>query len=306
MIRNKPFSFTKPNGARLAAWSVMLLVSLLPDIVLNEWLGLSISWLFWGKLAVLATSLGLSFVWNPLRRVRLFLVALLALQALEYGRALLMETGRWQLWFGGGSPSFTQFMLGNQLLRVSVALAMIGVLLILGFRPAAAYLKPGRLDAPVQPIRFLGIKAGEIRWSRFGWMSALAIGSGTLLFLLMGGGVPAGFFSHLLPVFPAILLFATMNAFAEEVSYRAALLAPLRGVLGERDAILLTAVFFGVAHFYGVPYGPLGVVMATILGWLLGKSMVETEGFFWPWFIHFVQDVLIFSFMAVGSVVPGG
>lgn len=306
MVSNKPFSFTQLNRTRLAAWSLMLLVSLLPDILLNEWLGLSISWLFWGKLAVLAAGLGLSLVWDSLRRLRLFLVALLALQALEYGRALLMETGRWQLWFGGGNSPFAQFMLGNQLLRVSVALAMIGVLLILGFRPAAAYLKRGRLNAPVQPIRFLGIKAGEIRWSRFGWMSALAIGSGTLLFLVMGGGAPAGFLSRLLPFLPAILLFATMNAFAEEVSYRAALLAPLRGALGERDAILLTAVFFGVAHFYGVPYGPLGVVMATILGWLLGKSMVETEGFFWPWFIHFVQDVLIFSFIAVGSVVPGG
>jgi uncharacterized protein len=46
--------------------------------------------------------------------------------------------------------------------------------------------------------------------------------------------------------------------------------------------------------------------MAGFLGWFLGKAMVETRGLFWPWFIHFVHDVLIFSFMAVGSVMAGG
>jgi len=52
----------------------------------------------------------------------------------------------------------------------------------------------------------------------------------------------------------------------------------------------------------GVPYGVIGVTMATFLGWLSGKAMLETRGFFWAWFIHVVQDVLIFSFMAAGSI----
>jgi hypothetical protein len=29
----------------------------------------------------------------------------------------------------------------------------------------------------------------------------------------------------------------------------------------------------------------IGVLMAWFLGWLLGKAMVETQGFFWPWCI---------------------
>jgi hypothetical protein len=61
-----------------------------------------------------------------------------------------------------------------------------------------------------------------------------------------------------------------------------------------------------VAHFYGVPYGVIGVVMAGFLGWFLAKAMLETRGFVMPWFIHFCQDVLIFSFIAIGSVTPGG
>jgi len=26
----------------------------------------------------------------------------------------------------------------------------------------------------------------------------------------------------------------------------------------------------------------------------------------WAWFLHFLQDVLIFTFMAIGSITPGG
>ena len=48
------------------------------------------------------------------------------------------------------------------------------------------------------------------------------------------------------------------------------------------------------------------MAMAFALGWLLARSMVETRGLFWAWFIHFCQDVIIFSFLAIGSITPGG
>jgi hypothetical protein len=70
--------------------------------------------------------------------------------------------------------------------------------------------------------------------------------------------------------------------------------------------LLLVAAYFGLAHFYGVPYGIVGVMMAGFLGWFLTKAMLETRGFFWPWLIHFCQDVAIFTFMAMGSITPGG
>jgi membrane protease YdiL (CAAX protease family) len=109
-----------------------------------------------------------------------------------------------------------------------------------------------------------------------------------------------------LPLLPFVLILAAMNSFSEELNYRAAFLAPLFPNLGKIHSILLTATFFGLAHFYGVPYGVVGVVMSFVLGYLLSKSMVETRGFFWAWFIHFWQDVAIFSFMAIGSIIAGG
>lgn len=83
-----------------------------------------------------------------------------------------------------------------------------------------------------------------------------------------------------IPLMPAVLLFAMMNSFSEEISYRASELAVLKGVISNPQALLLTAVFFGIGHYYGVPYGVIGVVMAGVLGWLLGKSMLETKGIF--------------------------
>jgi membrane protease YdiL (CAAX protease family) len=109
-----------------------------------------------------------------------------------------------------------------------------------------------------------------------------------------------------LPYLPIVLLGAVLNAFNEEVTYRSTLLASLEPVIGPRSALWISAVFFGSAHYYGVPYGVIGVLMATFLGWILGKAMLETRGFFWAWFIHFLQDLVIFFFLAMGSVTPGG
>lgn len=55
-----------------------------------------------------------------------------------------------------------------------------------------------------------------------------------------------------------------------------------------------------------VHYDVVGVLLAGFLAYELGKSMLETKGFFWAWFIHFLRDVLIFTFLAMGAVTHGG
>ncbi|AHF00172.1 hypothetical protein THITH_11215 [Thioalkalivibrio paradoxus ARh 1] len=59
--------------------------------------------------------------------------------------------------------------------------------------------------------------------------------------------------------------------------------------------MLISAIAFGAPHLRGMPNGLIGAIMAGFLGWLLAKSVIETHGIFWAWFIHFVQDVVIFS-----------
>ena len=134
----------------------------------------------------------------------------------------------------------------------------------------------------------------------------LFISLGTLAFLVIAGRPAPDIARRALPFLPMVLLAAALNAFSEEITYRASFLSVLEGPVGRRQALRLTAVYFGILHYYGVPYGVIGVVLAGLLGWILGKSMQETHGMFWGWFIHFWQDVWIFSFLAIGSITPGG
>jgi len=101
---------------------------------------------------------------------------------------------------------------------------------------------------------------------------------------------------------PVAVLIAVINAFNEEFTLRAAPLSRLWFTLGKQQALMITTVFFGLGHFYGVPSGILGVLLSGFLGWFLGKSMLETKGFFWAWLIHFIPDVFIFTFFALSIV----
>ncbi len=105
-----------------------------------------------------------------------------------------------------------------------------------------------------------------------------------------------------LPLTPVVILIAVINAFNEEFTLRAAPISELFSVVGKKQALMITTLFFGLGHFYGVPSGLLGVLLASFLGWFLGKSMIETKGFFWAWFIHFLPDAFIFTFFAISAV----
>jgi membrane protease YdiL (CAAX protease family) len=296
---------TSRRSLTLTAWSILLLFSMLPNILIQELTGAPAPWLLPVKLVGLTALAVICFLTPTLRPLVKFVLILLAIYVVEASAFRLSATSLWQTWFPGRGVPFTQEMFGIQVQRLLVAILMIAVLLALGFKRRQFYLRMGDLRAPVEPVRLPGFP-NQKSWSRFGAMWAVFISLGLLIFLIIGGRpVPAQLLG-VLPMLPFIFILAAMNAFGEEVTYRSALLAPLVGVLGTRQAVYLAAVFFGIGHFYGVPYGLIGVVMASFLGWLLGKAMVETNGFFWAWFIHFIQDVLIFSFMAVGSITPGG
>jgi hypothetical protein len=289
----------------IAAWVIMLFASLLPNILVAEIINAPTTWLFWARVGVLAVLALLSLAIPLLKPLRAFLILLAAIYLIEMGVSRAAQLPFWQAWFGGANVPFTTDMVGIQLQRLVVALLMIVVLLVLGFSRRQFFLVKGDLRAPVEPVQLRGFP-NQDNWMRFGIQWSVYITLGTLTFLFIAGRPSGSALLLALPILPAVFLFAAMNAFSEEITYRSALLAPLVGIIDPRQAIYITALFFGIGHYYGVPYGILGVLMSSFLGWLLGKAMVETRGFFWAWFIHFLQDVAIFSFMAVGSIIPGG
>jgi hypothetical protein len=277
----------------------------LPNILWFELVNENTHWLFWAKLGLLAALTAASLFWNGLKPLRKFVLILFFIYALEEASAQLANLAVWQNWFGSGDASFEVNMFGVQLRRLLVSILMVGVMLVLGYSRRQMFLQRGDLKAPIEPVRWLGFPKPD-PWTRFGGQFAIYISLGTLLFLVIGGRPSGSQLLGLIPMLPAVLLFAAMNAFNEEFTYRSTLLAGLESVTGARQAVLIAAAFFGLGHYFGVPYGIIGVLMASFLGWMMGKAMIETRGFFWAWFIHFLQDVMIFSFMAMGSIRPGG
>jgi hypothetical protein len=289
----------------VTAWIAILAASL-PNIILQELFHYKVSEeLQVGIPGLIALAgFGLTFLWQAIRPLRSFfglLVVLVGVQWLVYTK--VDQLPFYRVWLN--NPSFNVYMLAEQSLRLMVTLAVIAVLFAVKKKASAFFLVKGDTAAPVEPVNWLGSKPGE-RWNTFGRRFAFFISLGTLAFLVIAGRPPLDIVIRAIPFIPAILLAAALNAFSEEMTFKASFLSVLEGPAGRSQSLLLMAAFFGIGHYYGVPYGIIGVLMAGFLGWLLGKSMLETRGLFWAWFIHFWQDVLIFSFLAIGSITPGG
>lgn len=295
-----------PKTTLLAAWVVVLLTSALPKIILQEIFGQTVSSDLQAvmSLSVIFIALLATLIWQPLRGLRLFLAlfaVLVGIQWLVYNH--IDQLPFYRAWLR--NPSFNVSMLAEQSLNLIVTLVMIAALLLMGKKRPDFYLVRGNVAAPVEPIRWLGVGPGE-RWNKFGGWMTFFISLGTLAFLVIAGRPPIDIVIRALPFLPAVLLAAALNAFNEEVTYKASFLSVLEDPVGPRQALCMVAAYFGIGHYYGVPYGIIGVALATFLGWILARSMQETRGLFWAWFIHFWQDVWIFSFMAIGAIIPGG
>ena len=297
---------TQANNVLLFAWMIVLLSSGLPKIILQEVFGQTVTTDLQAIISISVISLGLlvTLIWQPLQKLRPFFLLFLVMIAVQWFVFNQVDTlpffrDRLQ------NPNFNVYMLTEQSLNLLVTMLMIGTLLLIKKKPANFFLATGNLSAPVAPIGWMGVKPGE-RWNKFGALLAFFISLGTLAFLLLAGKPSIHGISKLLPFLPAILLAAGLNAFNEEMTYKASFLSVLEQPMGRQQSLLIVAAYFGIAHFYGVPYGVIGVLLASFLGWILARSMLETRGLFWAWFIHFLQDVWIFSFLAINAIIPGG
>ncbi len=190
------------------------------------------------------------------------------------------------------SNSFINYQINYQLLLLAFALLSAFCAYLLNAESLRTTLSFGNLFAKAEPVEFFGIKEGD-SWMKTGISLSIFITlvtGGFMYFQLKGTPID---YSLLKTGIFWIVLFSITNAFSEELIYRVGINAPLHGLLTPKTIFLISATIFGIAHIQGMPNGIIGVVLAGLLGYILSKSVYETNGLFWAWFIHFLQDVVI-------------
>jgi membrane protease YdiL (CAAX protease family) len=279
------------------AWGALALGSALPLILWQELSGAPAPlWLLLAQAGALLALLFAARRFPSLRQLEGFLLWLLALAV------------GWHLVLGGvfAVPAWDEWQRGVPwVVRGAVVQVLVFVPTLLlalfgvgrrGRRELRLAWDDGGAIASPDPYTLWRRPA----WRRLGPLWAVLISVGTLTAMLFAIPPEAGMLSRLLPVLPIVLLLAATNTFNEEFQFRNVPLATLPALLGKAQALLLTAVYFGLEHYYGNPPALSGVLLATFLGYLLGKSMLETGGSRWAWLIHWLQDVIIFSFLVMG------
>ena len=280
------------------AWIATLLLSKLPLVIARDVLGADIPWITPIWLGTAALLIGATFVWPALKPLRGYfaIMGVIVLTSFVFA-PLISDSAAWQRFVAIQDEMISLF--AWRVVLVFLTLIVLLAVSLLGTRRREAFLTAGELTAPVQG---LGLPGGRrISWAVFGTVMALLLAGLFFLFLLSQMPAGAGRLALALPWLPLILATAALNAFAEEGMYRAAPLAMLLPAVGAKHAIWLTAVWFGLGHYYGgIPSGPVGLVQSGLLAVLLGKAMVDTRGMGWSFIIHMALDTVIYISLAAG------
>lgn len=186
----------------------------------------------------------------------------------------------------------------NQLGLYQIYALFIGLIFMLLsvylFPQGKKYLKTGDLKRIAKKEKILGIN-GKSSWLKNGLQLSIFISLATGIYIALGV-IYSNSTDHFKWYFiPYIFLFSINNSFVEEIIYRFVLISGLEGVLNKKFIMILSALMFGIPHYFGNPGGAVGVIMSGMLGFILSKASIETEGLSIAWFIHFLQDLIIFT-----------
>jgi hypothetical protein len=291
---------TQQNNRSLIifAWIIVALISALPDIAFSEITGSVPAWMLAAKLILLGVLAVASYFYKPIKPLHnYFLIMIAFFGLLELSSRINFTIPFLQNLFGANV--FDQRMQAEQTGKLAVSVFMILILFVLGYKRKDIFLTRGNLKALITPVKLLGFPKPE-PWTKFGLLWSFCIAAGLGVALYLGMRPSSSMFVNMLPFLPSIIFYAALNAFNEEMIFRAPMLATLEPVAGSLNALWMAASFFGISHYFGVPSGIPGAIASVFMGWILSKAMLETRGLFWSWWIHLLSDIVIFSFLTMG------
>jgi membrane protease YdiL (CAAX protease family) len=282
--------------ATLVAWLALLPASPFAAIICDVLLHAPApEWLPFVNLGVSATLLALGHFLPPLKPIRGYLRSI---TLLVLGYLVLFQVESTEAWSArfSGAPTW-QFVFADSILELIPCLLLTLGLIGSDLTRRELFLTRGNLRASF-PMPFR-LPSGS--WAWFGPFLTLFL-AGPLVAQLVSTVRPdIHMLQRAIRGLPLALAFSVFNAAQEEYRFRSVLLGRLVPVLGASQALWMTSALFGLGHWFGHPSGPTGVVMAGFAGLVWGKSMLDTRGFAWAWFIHGFQDLVIFTLLLMSS-----
>jgi membrane protease YdiL (CAAX protease family) len=278
------------------AWTALLTASALPQIVLGEVAsGVGLWPIVLGQLTLLA---GLLMAARSVTRLSSLVRPAQWLLAMAIGWHVVVggvtHTDAWQNW-QHGVPWVVRGAVVQVLLFTPTAF-------LVAFGPGRLGRKALRLcsgDETRHAAPSIYTARRRPSWRQLGWFWGIGITAGTATAMWFALGSRIDSLTVLVWSLPFIAVLAATNTFNEEFGYRNVPLAVLPAAVGTRSSVAMTGLLFGLAHYYGNPPAASGVALATFLGVLLAKSMIDTGGSRWAWRLHWLQDMVIFSFLTL-------
>jgi membrane protease YdiL (CAAX protease family) len=210
------------------------------------------------------------------------------------GRRLASATGR-------SGNSAVALHLRYQPVAFLVALASVCLVRLL-VPDHADYLAIGNWSAPATGLGVLGVADGD-SWTVVGltFLAIMTVVTSVVVWLQVGRHQVSG--AQVLRALPWAVAFSAVNALTEELLFRVTLAEALGPVLAAGWVAALSAVLFGVPHWFGNPGLIPGVLLAGFMGWFLMMSVLQTGGIGWAWTIHVVQDIVILTLLVAAARV---
>ncbi len=190
------------------------------------------------------------------------------------------------------SNSFVDYMLKYQVFALIIAL--LTMMVVLALNPdSKEFLSIGQLNKIASKEKWLGIN-GKSSWALNGLHLLLFISTATAIFMFLAVKHTNSINNFHWGILPFVFLFSLTNAFSEELIFRFGIIGGLFNHFPDLAIIIISALAFGIPHFFGNPGGIIGVFMSAILGYVLCKATIETKGLSIAFIIHFIQDIIIF------------
>jgi hypothetical protein len=209
----------------LSAWLGTLLLSQLPQILLSE-LGLirHSGWSLWWWVSIGTALFALTYAWQAVRPLRGYFLILTMIYVVTILLSLIQATSFWTSLLGPERSWFAQF-LGDRLGIVLIAVSLAGILALMGHKHRDYFLSWGDANTPAVGV--------GLAWRIAGPAIALVLAALTTAAILAMSPLPSVAMGEFIGLLPSVFILALMNAFGEELAYRAAPLSQLWQVVGK-------------------------------------------------------------------------